>query len=36
MMIGYMRPFFEAPACERQADVLGTYDLRIEEHGSSK
>ncbi|MDI3235771.1 recombinase family protein [Exiguobacterium antarcticum] len=39
MMIGYMRPFFEAPACEGQADVLGTYetdDLRIEEHGSSK
>lgn len=39
MIIGYMRPFFEDPACEKQAAILGTYevdDTRREDHSSSK
>ncbi|WP_393965069.1 recombinase family protein [Exiguobacterium sp. S22-S28] len=39
MIIGYMRPFFEDPTCEKQTMVLETYEtdeVRTEEHGASK
>ncbi|AFS70554.1 recombinase family protein [Exiguobacterium antarcticum] len=39
MIIGYMRPFFEDPTCEKQVKVLETYEtdeVRTEEHSSSK
>ncbi|MGE6555746.1 recombinase family protein [Exiguobacterium artemiae] len=39
MIIGYMRPFFEDPTCEKQVKILETYEtdeVRTEEHSSSK
>lgn len=39
MIIGYMRPYFEDPACEKQVEAFKTYEtdqVRIEEHSSSK
>lgn len=39
MRIGYMRPFFEDPTCEKQVEVLKAYEtdeIKTEEHGASK